>query len=418
MIGTMLPEKTGDKFGSIGDKRIALAIPDLRGGGGERSTLGIARGLLARGYTVDLVLFEDSNAYPNETPREARLFIRKSARAQRFRDWARHTPGFGIRRALILGIRLIDLLGNVRFITAYIKRERSDVLFASLGEAKVSALLARFFVSPHPVVIPIMRSVVMNRSLPLRILYRFLFPAADRIVAISDGVADSLVEDLGVPREKIERIYNPATRPEIEALAGENPDHSWLSEPSSPVFLSVGRLDQVKDFTTLLRAFHRVSKSRPARLIILGEGPQRKQLEGFITRNGLAEKVSLPGWVPNPYAYMSRASVFVVSSKYEGLSLVLIEALACGCPVVSTDCPSGPAEILCSGEFGPLVPVGDDAALAAAMEHLLDNPPESTVLRARAQDFSAEACVEHYDRLIRKCLSESASAQTAATSGA
>ena len=407
MTDTTCTEDPGQKFGAPEAKRIALVLPDLGGGGAERSTLGIARGLLARGYTVDLVLFEATNAYPNETPREAGLLVRKSPCAQRFRDWTRRAPGFGIRRTLTLGIRLIDLLGNVRFITDYIERERPDVLFASLGEAKVSALLARFFVSPHPIVIPIMRNVVMNRSFPLRILYRFLFPAADRVVAISEGVTDSLVEDLGVPRKKIVRIYNPAARPEIRALASEIPGHSWLSEPGSPVFLSVGRLVQAKDFMTLLRAFHRVSSSRPARLIILGEGPQRKLLESFVRETGMTEKVSLPGWVSNPYAYMRRASVFVVSSRYEGLSLVLIEALACGCPAVSTDCPSGPAEILCNGEFGPLVPVGDDAALAAAMEHMLDNPPDKAALTARAQHFSVEACAERYDQLIRECLRES-----------
>ncbi len=406
MTDTAQREKTVEKFESARGKRIALAIPDLRGGGAERSTLGIARGLLARGYAVDLILFEDSNAYPNETPREARRLVRRSARAHTFREWILRAPAFGIRRILLRCLRLIDLIGNVRFIAAYIRRERPDVLFPTLGEAKVSAILACFFVSPRPILIPVMRNVVMNRSFPLRILYRFLFPAADRIVAISEGVADSLVRKLGVPRTKIVTIYNPVARPEIGALTGEIPDHSWLSEPGPPVFLSVGRLVPAKDFMTLLRAFHRVSSSRPARLVILGEGPQRNRLERFVRRMGMAERISLPGWAPNPFAYMNRASVLVVSSKYEGLSLVLIEALACGCPVVSTDCPSGPAEILCNGQIGPLVPVGDDAALAAAMEHLLDNPPNSAVLRARAQHFSAEACAEHYDRLIRECLTE------------
>ena len=412
MTDTAQREKTVEKFESARGKRIALAIPDLRGGGAERSTLGIARGLLARGYAVDLILFEDSNAYPNETPREARRLVRRSARAQTFREWIRRAPAFGIRRTLLRCVRLIDLIGNVRFIAAYIRRERPDVLFPTLGEAKVSAILACFFVSPRPILIPVMRNVVMNRSLPLRILYRLLFPAADRIVAISEGVADSLVRILGVPRMKIVTIYNPVARPEIDALIGEIPDHSWLSEPGPPVFLSVGRLVPAKDFMTLLRAFHRVSSSRPARLVILGEGPQRNRLEHFVRRMGMAERISLPGWAPNPFAYMNRASVFVVSSKYEGLSLVLIEALACGCPVVSTDCPSGPAEILCNGEIGPLVPVGDDAALAAAMEHLLDNPPNRAILRARAQHFSAEACAEHYDRLIRECLTETSPANS------
>ena len=412
MTDTARTGKTAAEYETARGKRIALAIPDLRGGGAERSTLGIARGLLACGYAVDLILFEDANAYPDETPQQARVFVLKPARAQRFRGWIRRAPGFGIRRALLLCLRLINLIGNAQFIAAYIERERPDVFLPALGEAKVCGLLARFLVSPRPIVIPVMHSVVMNRSLPLRILYRLLFPTADRIVAISEGVADSLVRKLGVPRENIETIYNPVARPEIDTLAREIPNHSWLSEPGPPVFLSVGRLVRAKDYMTLLRAFHRVSSNRPARLVILGEGPLRNRLERFVRKMGMADSVSLPGWAPNPFAYMSRASVFVVSSKYEGLSLVLIEALACGCPAVSTDCPSGPSEILRNGEIGPLVPVGDDAALAAAMEHLLDNPPESAVLKARAQHFSAEACAERYDRLIRECVSESRSVET------
>ena len=416
MTDAARPEESGGLY-EIGDvKRIALAITNLRGGGAERCTLSIARRLIAEGYAVDLILFEDANAYPHETPSEARLFVLRSAGEMQFRIRIRHTPGLGLRQGLLLFVRLIDLIRDVRFIVAYVDRERPDVLFPALGEAKVSVLLARFFVSSQPSVIPVMHSVVMNRSALVRVLYRLLFPVADRIVAVSKGVANSLVEQLGVPRENIEMIYNPVTRPEIDELARESPDHPWMSKDGPPVFLAVGRLTPAKDFITLLRAFHRVSRSRHARLIILGEGPQRSRLERFIRRMAMTERVSLPGWSPNPFAYMSRASGLVVSSKYEGLSLVLIEALACGCPVVSTDCPSGPSEILCNGEFGPLVPVGDHTSLAAAMEHLLDNPPKKATLRARAQHFSVEASGERYDRLIRECLRDSPSVERPASS--
>ena len=382
-------------------KRIAFAIADLSGGGAERSTLGIARGLIARGYAVDLVLFDDTNAYPDETPREARLFVLRSAGERRFRAWVRRAPGFGIRQTLRLCVWSIGLIGTVRSIAAYIDRERPDFLLPALAPAKVAAILACFFVTSRPVLIPVMRNDAMNRPLLLRVLYRLLFPAADRIVAVSEGVADSLVRTLGVPSEKIETIYNPVTRPQIHTLASEPPDHPWLSQPGPPVILAVGRLHPAKDFPTLLRAFHRVSRNRPARLIILGEGTERRRLERFVRRMGMAESVSMPGWVANPYAFASRASVFAMSSRYEGLPRALIEALACGCPAVSTNCPSGPAEILCEGEIGPLVPVGDDTALAAAVEQLLDNPPDRAMLRARAQCFSLDASAEGYDRLIR-----------------
>ena len=383
-------------------KRIALMIPDLRGGGAERSTLGIARGLIARGYAVDLVLFDDTNAYPDETPREARLFVLRSAGERRFRAWVRRAPGFGIRQTLKLCVWSIGLIGTVRAVAAYIDRERPDVLLPALAPAKVSAILACFFATVCPLLIPVMHNVAMNRPLLLRVLYRLLFPAGDRIVAVSEGVADNLVRTLGVPREKIETIYNPVARTQIDAMASEPPDHPWLAQPGPPVILAVGRLHPAKDYVTLLRAFHRVSRNRPARLIILGEGTERRRLERFVGRMDMADEVSMPGWVANPFSFMSRASVFVVSSRYEGLSLVLIEALACGCPAVSTDCPSGPAEILRDGEIGPLVPVGDDAALATAVERLLDNPPDRAMLWARAQCFSVEAAAEGYDRLIRE----------------
>ena len=382
-------------------KRIALMIPDLGGGGAERSTLGIARGLIARGYAVDLVLFDDTNAYPDETPREARLFVLRSAGERRFRAWVRRAPGFGIRQTLKLCVWSIGLIGTVRSIAAYIDRERPDFLLPALAPAKVAAILACVFVTSRPLLIPVMRNDAMNRPLLLRVLYRLLFPAADRFVAVSEGVADSLVRTLGVPREKIETIYNPVARPEIDTLASEPPGHRWLSQPGPPVILAVGRLHPAKDFATLLRAFHRLSRNRPARLIILGEGTERRRLERFVRRMDMADSVSMPGWVANPFAFASRASVFAMSSRYEGLPRALIEALACGCPAVSTDCPSGPAEILCEGEIGPLVPVGDDTALAAAMERLLDDPPDRAMLRARAQCFSLDASAAGYDRLIR-----------------
>ena len=410
------PARRGDDSG--GNKRIALLISDLRGGGAERSTLGIARGLIALGYAVDLVLFDDANHYPNETPLEARIFVLRSSRERRFRSWVRRAPGFGMRQGLQTCVWLVGLIRTVRSIAAYIDRERPDFLFPALGPAKVSAILASFLVSSRPILIPVMRNVVMNRPLLFRVLYRLLFPFADRIVAVSDGVGDSLVRKLGVPRGKIETIYNPVARPEIGNLAAEAPDHPWMVEAESPVFLAVGRLAPAKDFATLLRAFQRVCRERPARLIILGEGPERRRLETIARRLDVADRVSMPGWVANPFAFMNRASVFVISSRYEGLSLVLIEALACGCPAVSTDCPSGPSEILLDGEIGPLVPVGDDATLAAAMERLLDDPPDKETLRARARFFSVEACAARYDRLIRECTGRSPADEAPAPSRA
>jgi glycosyltransferase involved in cell wall biosynthesis len=165
------------------------------------------------------------------------------------------------------------------------------------------------------------------------------------------------------------------------------------------VVLGAGRLHPQKDFPTLLRAFARVRAQRPARLVVLGSGKRaarRAALLALAGRLGVGADVDLPGFAENPYAYMARAAVFALSSAWEGLPTALIEAMACGCPVVSTDCPSGPAEILEGGRYGELVPVGDDAALAAALLRALDAPPARAALRARAAQFSLEAAVERY----------------------
>ncbi len=377
--------------------RIVLAIPHLGGGGAERSVLRLARGLVERGYTVDLLQFKETDTLANEVPDGARRFVLKQEPINDFRDRVHLARRFGFR---ILKFLRRDLLGDARSVTAYIDDKEPDFILPSLPGSKSAALLALGFTKLNPVTIPTVHSVLMNRKRRFRKLYAILFPTADHIVAVSDGVADNLALKLGIPRNKITRIYNPADIAEIDKLARAVPDHPWMLDNGPPVILSAGRLARVKDYPTLLRAFARISKNRDARLIILGEGRWRKRLEKMTRKLGVEAKVSLPGWASNPYAFMSRASLFVLSSRYEGLPTVLIEAMACGCPCVSTNCQAGASEILDNGRFGPLVPVGDDSALAAAMERVLDSPPDKEALLARAQEFSFDASIDQYERLI------------------
>jgi glycosyltransferase involved in cell wall biosynthesis len=177
-------------------------------------------------------------------------------------------------------------------------------------------------------------------------------------------------------------------------------DHLWFSPGQPPVVLSVGRLVPQKDHATLLRAFSRLRAGRAARLVILGDGKDRKSLELLASKLGVADDVSLPGFESNPYRYMRRCAVFVLSSAWEGSGNVLAEAMACGAPVVSTDCPSGPAEILGDGKYGPLVAVGDHEALAAAIEASLDHPPPPGDLRSRADVFSSSRSADAYLKLL------------------
>lgn len=201
---------------------------------------------------------------------------------------------------------------------------------------------------------------------------KLFYPWADGFVAVSQGVADDLRRFAQLPEVKVHTIYNPVVTDELLASAARTPEHPWLAPGEPPVILGVGRLVGQKDFATLVRAFALVRRTRSAKLIILGEGDKRPELEALVTELGLSDEVSLPGFVDNPFAYMARADTFVLSSRHEGLPGVLIQAMACGCKVVSTDCPSGPREILNNGSLGALVPVGDAGALAEAIVATLD----------------------------------------------
>jgi glycosyltransferase involved in cell wall biosynthesis len=199
------------------------------------------------------------------------------------------------------------------------------------------------------------------------LLIRLFFPKAHAIVAVSNGVADDLSRVSGISRQSIRVIYNPVVSSTLIAKSTEPACHPWLSNDRIPVVVGMGRLTRQKSFETLIHAFATVRSQIPSRLIILGEGEERPFLERLMMNLGIAEDVDLPGFISNPYPFLSKASLFVLSSRWEGLPWVLIEALACGSKVVSTDCPSGPREILDNGAFGQLCPVENVSAMATAM---------------------------------------------------
>ena len=236
-------------------------------------------------------------------------------------------------------------------------------------------------------------------------LLRRAYLKADAVIAVSDGVAADLANYAGIPRDRITTVYNPVVGPDLWRKAREPLDHPWFAPGEPPVILAAGRLHPQKDFPTLIQAFAQLRAKRPARLVILGAAnptmrAYAEELKALPGALGVAEDIAMPGFVDNPLAFMARSSVFVLSSLYEGLGIVLIEALACGCPVVSTDCPSGPREILDHGRFGSLVPTGDDEALAEAIESVLDDPPPPGRLRARAELFTVDRAIDHYLKLL------------------
>jgi len=398
---------------------IAFAIPSLASGGAGRVILGVARGLVARGHAVDLVMFRTSIHHPDEVPAQARLFVADDAPD----SITQSKPGYAALRARIASVdsatkRLcwVQLARALKWhplvlptrvqckqacqMAHYIDKNKPDIVFATLTRSVLSALFARRLLDNSPPVVPIIQGAIEQHRKHKQIRYRALFPDAAHVVAVSNGVADSIAARIGMRRSKIITIYNPVVSPELDALKSQTPAHPWLADNGPPVVLGCGRLIELKGFMVLIKAFARLVERRQCRLIILGKGPQKNELEALVARLGLQGKVSLPGHTDNPHAFMSRAALFVLSSRTEGLPTALIEALACGCPCVSTDCPSGPAEILQGGEIGPLVPVGDDAALADAMARVLDNPPDQQKLLARAGFFSAEKSARMYENLI------------------
>jgi glycosyltransferase involved in cell wall biosynthesis len=289
-------------------------------------------------------------------------------------------------------------------LTRYLEEIQPDALLAAGEYANLTALRSRqrarggtrIVTSEHIHISQSASGGVWRRKWLLPGAVRRLYPGADAIVTVSEGASDDLASFARLPRDRVTTIYNPVVTPELKAKRDAPLDHPWFGSGMPPVFVCVAQLRDQKDLPTLLHAFARLRSGRPARLLLLGEGNRRAELERLVAELGLGDDVALPGFVDNPMAYMARAAACVLSSRYEGLPTVLIEALACGCPVVSTDCPSGPAEILEGGRYGTLVPVGDPEALADAMADVLERPPPKALLFERAEDFRPERAAEQY----------------------
>jgi glycosyltransferase involved in cell wall biosynthesis len=229
---------------------------------------------------------------------------------------------------------------------------------------------------------------------------RWSYPHADAVIAVSQGVADDLARAISIPRQHIDVVYNPVVTARLEERAGVAVEHPWFGDGKPPVILAAGRLTPAKDYPTLLRAFAKVRNKHDCRLIVLGEGELRSVLEALVDELGIGDSVQFPGFSDNPSAWMRKASLFVLSSAWEGLPSVLIEAMACGTQVVSTDCHSGPHEILEGGRWGRLVLVGDSDALASAIGAEL-RVPGSRNVRERAAHFNVENALDGYLTIIR-----------------
>ena len=360
--------------------RLAIFIPCLAGGGAERAMLNLMHGFVKQGIDVDLVLVKAEGPYLSQVPPQVRIV---NLAGQRL---------------------LLSLPGLVR----YLRRERPCVLLSVMEDTNIVALWSRRLAAVTTRVVVNVQNTISQESqnttqLKRRLtpqLLRWFYPWAESIVPVSQGVAEDLAR-IGLSLERVQVIYNPVVTPELFKKAQEPVEHPWFLPGQPPVILGVGRLEQQKNFSTLIRAFAQVHQQHSVRLIILGEGSERPYLETLVQELGLTEDVALPGFVANPYAYMARSAMFVLSSAWEGLPTVLIEAMAVETPVVSTDCESGPAEILQNGKYGKLVGVGDIKGLAEAMIGTLREPPDLRALQQRSGDFSLDRVLVQYLQVLQ-----------------
>jgi glycosyltransferase involved in cell wall biosynthesis len=358
---------------------IAFFLPTLCGGGAERVAVNLAEGMASRGHAVDLVVAKAEGELTGQVPAAVRLVDLKAGR----------------------------VLRSLRPLASYLRRERPRVVLSSMGHANVVSLWAsRLAGRGTPIVVTVHNTMSHSGreqgaagARAWAWLMRTFYPWAAEIVAVSEGAADDLARTTGLPRKRVRVIYNPVITSALLARAARAPEHPWFAPGQPPVILGVGRLTRQKNFALLLRAFAIVRRAREARLMILGEGEQRPELEALAAELGVAADVALPGFRDDAAACMAAAGAFALSSAWEGLPTVLIEALAAGARVVSTDCPSGPREILQNGRLGTLVPVGDADKLARALLDTLERPPAPVAAEALAP-FMSGAAVDRYLSLI------------------
>ena len=304
-------------------------------------------------------------------------------------------------KANIIYLRAQHTATSVFEVARYLRREKPTALLAIKHRGIIAALQARTLARTSTPISGRLGTTVSaalaTKSSRRRARWfstmRRYYPKLHRLIAVSQGVADDVIAITGMSNRQVTVVRNPTITPAMLTAASLPVEHPWFAAHAPPVVLGVGRLTEQKDFPTLLRAFAEVVEERDARLIILGEGQLRESLLEQAQQLGIADKMALPGFTENPWAWMRCAAVFVLSSRWEGSPNTLTEALALGTPVISTDCPSGPRELLSGGNIAPLVPMGDVTALREAILSILKDPPEAAPLvnavKAYHQDVSA-----------------------------
>lgn len=361
-------------------RRLAIYLPSYESGGVERMLVNLARGLVCRNIDIDFVVGPKNPRYVDLLPSN---------------------------------INLIELESNsdesiLEKSVSYIKKHRPDILLTSKPENEELALKAKILAQqPLKLVFRTATNVsalMKNRNAIKRWLYqkslKKRYKLADIIITVSKGVANDIFNITGIPRERIRVAHNPVVTPELKELAKQSITHPWFSPSAPSIIIGIGRLGRAKNFSLLIKAFAIVEKQIQCHLIILGEGRANNRLNNLIKNLNLTQKAQLLGYVNNPYAYLSRSSLFVLSSNWEGSPNVLIEALTLGIPVVSTDCESGPREILQHGKIGKLVPINNIESMANAMITTLKSPTETNRLIQATRNYTMENSAIEYSKIL------------------
>ena len=304
----------------------------------------------------------------------------------------------------IFDIGASHVYSSIPSVIRYLKETRPAAMLSDKDRVNRTALLARTLARVRTRLILSSGTTISidlaSRGPFERWLQRFsmkhFYPFADNIIVTSRGVADDMAAYTGLSRDLINVVPCPVIPDELLHRRPPTPEHPWFLPEEPPVILGAGELCERKDFATLIKAFAKVHENRKCRLVILGKGKQRESLITLAHALRVEDDVDLAGFKADIYSYMAHASLFAFTSRWEGLGFVLIEALAVGTPVVSTDCPSGPNEILADGRYGPLVPVGDAEGLAQAMEKTLDCPLPPKLLQEAALPYEIERSTSSY----------------------
>lgn len=358
-------------------KKALLFIRALHGGGAQRAMVRYANALSSKGYDAYILTLDSKGAFSDELDVNVKVITLPA------------------KRILSAIPRLIMSIRSIRPNVIMVTEPACNIalIIANMLSFTKTRLLIREGLFP---------SVAVKESpyFQTRIAYRLapiLYKRADVIVAIASEMAEDLSEFLSLPRKSITLIpINPVVTPELYEKAGQEVKHPWMVDKNIPVIVGVGRLEAQKDFKTLIKSFCLLRKDVDCKLLILGEGSLRESLSLQISNSGYARDIELLGFCSNPFPYMSNCDVLVLSSRYEGLPNTLIEALACGSPSVSTDCKSGPRDILDHGKYGYLVPVGDEVMMSIAIKKTIARPIDRCILKDRGACYTLENSINAY----------------------